>query len=296
MKPTAPRVLYLGTTDPFSYPPLAALLEAGLPVAAVAVPRRARVDLPMLGDPPTPTLLDLARRRGIPIHEIGGWEETEIETLAACRPDVICVACFPRRLPRSLLTLPRWGALNLHPSLLPAHRGPDPLFWTFRHGDARAGVTVHIMDDRVDSGDLLLQTPVPIPEGITGPELERRCAVEGGKLLVEAVRSLPAGKLTPRPQRPEEGSYESWPTPRDLEVPVTRPARWAFRFIRGVGDWYPLTVPVADTRRAVWLRVRRALAVLAEEEVPALHGQPYLRIGHEAWVRFTPGVLHLEVE
>jgi methionyl-tRNA formyltransferase len=233
-------------------------------------------------------VLDLAWERDIPVLEVGTLTSPEcIGALAATAPDLICVACFPRLLPPALLALPRFGCLNLHPSLLPAHRGPAPLFWAFRAGDARTGVTLHIMDERIDSGDILLQKALRIPDGITGSALEEACAVDGAGLMLEAVRALPAGGLVGRPQNEADASYESWPTLADLEVPTARPARWAYNFIRGAGEWYPLTVSAGGRRFCV----RRAIAWTLEEGFSA----PYRLCGDEAWIRFSPGVLHVQV-
>jgi methionyl-tRNA formyltransferase len=316
MQRDTPRVMYLGALGPFSCAPLAALLAAGLPVCAVVVARgprppptalpsgqrgspegsirrlapapAARGALPLLDAGAALTVLDLAWERDIPVFEVDRLTDPDcLETLAAAAPDVICVACFPRILPPALLALPRFGCLNLHPSLLPAHRGPAPLFWAFRAGDTHTGVTLHIMDERIDSGDLLLQTSLAIPEGIAGVELEAVCSREGAGLMVDAVRALPGGGLPPRPQNETGSSYESWPTLADLEVPTTRPARWAYNFIRGAGDWYPLTITAGERR----FRIRRAIAWAPTGEL----GVPYRVSRGEAWVRFSPGVLHVEV-
>jgi methionyl-tRNA formyltransferase len=312
----APCVIYLGALGRFSCAPLAALLAAGLPVRAVVVargpaPPRAESParqpgapggslrrlspappasgaLPLLDAREEPTILDLAWERAIPVFEAGDLSDPDcLETLASAAPDVICVACFPRILPPEVLALPRFGCLNLHPSLLPAHRGPAPLFWAFRAGETRTGVTVHIMDERVDSGDILLQKSLEIPEGIAGGELEAACSREGAGLMVDAVRSLSRGGLPRRPQNETESSYEPWPTLTDLEVPTMRPARWAYNFIRGAGDWYPLTIVTADRR----FRIRRAIAWAPGDEL----GVPYDLSGDEARVQFSAGVLRVQI-
>lgn len=310
--------MYLGALGPFSCAPLAALLAAGVPVCAVVVARARRATalpcgppsglpginhdgvrrlvpapripsaLPLLDAGTSRTIVDLAWERDIPVLEVGRLTDPDgPAALAAAAPDVICVACFPQILPPALLALPRFGCLNLHPSMLPAHRGPAPLFWAFRAGETRTGITVHIMDERIDAGDLLFRKSLEIPEGITGTSMEKACAAEGAELMVKAVGSLPDVEMIRRPQSEAEASYESWPRLADLEVPATRPARWAFNFIRGAGDWYPLTI-VAGERR---FRIRRAVAWTPEDELE----QPYLVSGGEAWVRFSLGVLHVEV-
>lgn len=310
MSASRPRVLFFGMRGRFSGPPLAALLGDRIPIVGVVLPpdslrrdpaappiRRLAPEsaphlLPMLSG--GPTVLDMAREHRIPLFELAQpGDAVALATLAALRPELIAVACFPRILPPALLALPRWGALNLHPSLLPRHRGPAPLFWTFYHGDAGAGVTVHIMDDRVDTGDLLMQADVPIPGGATGPDLERACAATGASLLVASVRGRADGSLTPRPQHEADATYAPWPTPRDLEVPTTWTAERAYRFIRGVSTWYSLSLPLPAPHASAPLRLREAIGVEDNDVLPL--DTLYRQVGGEAWVRFGGGVLRVKV-
>src|SRR4051794_33572606 len=176
------RILFLGMAGATSAAVLSALLAAGAEIAGVVLPagRLARATQPepiaSIAPPliplasPSPTIADLARARGIPAFELRrAAEPAALRALAQLRPDLGCVACFPLRLPPELLALPPLGFLNMHPSLLPRHRGPDPLFWTLRDGGERAGVTIHYMDERFDTGDVALQAPLALPDGISGP-------------------------------------------------------------------------------------------------------------------------------
>jgi methionyl-tRNA formyltransferase len=236
------------------------------------------------------TLLQLAEQHGIPVIEIGRLASAHtLAALAAFQPDVICVASFPWRLPRTLLALPRLGCLNLHPSLLPAYRGPMPNFWVLRHGEQYSGVTLHLMDEQLDTGDILLQARLEIPEGISITELERRSAALGAPLMVQAVHLLASGTARGRKQQPEQGSYYSRPTAEDFQISTTRPARWAFNFIRGVSFMNsPLELQIGDQR----FRVGQALDYQAD----GVLGQPYRREGNGLWAQCTPGVLHVTLK
>ncbi len=304
MSKVGPRVLYLGTPGNFSRPPLEALLAAGLPVCAVVMPapgsaasgesiiRSApvhvgRSTLPVLMPSMNRTIAETAWEQGIPVVEVGALANTRtLTTLAAFQPDVICVACFPRRLPKALLALPPLGCLNLHPSLLPAYRGPSPGFWVLRNGERLTGVTIHLMDEHLDTGDMLLQEAFEIPEGVTSEALEQHCATLGAPLMARAVRALAEGTATRTKQTAEDSSYYSWPLDEDFSVPVTRPARWAFSFMRGVADWNgPLDLHIG----AEHFQVRQAL----DYQPDAVLGQPYRRQGDELWAQCAPGVLHV---
>ncbi len=300
----APKVVFMGMRGPFSRIVLACLIGEGLAIQAVVVPaaavkEQAAAPVSRLVPPPTPSQVRLLTRfvvpdtvhlaweHGLPVLEVARLDDPEsLATLAAYAPDVICVACFNQRFPPVLLGLPRHGCLNLHPSLLPAYRGPAPLFWVFRNGERETGVTVHLMDEGLDSGDILLQERIPIPEGVSGPVLEERCATLGAALMVRAVRALHAGTAVRRKQVEEDSSYYPWPSAEDFRIPVTRPARWAFNFMRGVAHWgVPFTIQVPGEP----LLAREALSYTPGGEL----GRPFVQKGEELWVQCSPGVLHV---
>ena len=224
------RVIFFGMAGNFSVPPLAGLIATDSVeiVAVVTLPQQpAAATRPRRLDPPRPAPSDLpilnpyldqniwhlAWSHCIPVWEVGKLtEQPALQLLASLRPDLLVVACFSQRLPPTLLQLPRFGCLNLHPSLLPAYRGPTPLFWQARQGEAQAGVTLHFLDEGLDTGDLVAQTAWAWPVGATEAELESQCAEAGTGLLLEAVQQLGRERALPRrPQPAGQGSYFPWP-------------------------------------------------------------------------------------
>ncbi len=305
-KSTRPRALFLGTGSAFSRAPLEALLRGGVDVRALVVPasRTSTPDvlpvrirppgeashsrLPLLTPSSERTVVQVAWEHGIEVLEVGSLRHpATLAALSSHNVDVLCVACFPWRLPSAVLELPRLGCLNVHPSLLPAYRGPAPLFWALHNGEGRTGVSVHLMTEELDAGPILAQREILIPDGISGEELDRVCSEAGAELLLDAVRELAAGTATPVPQAPG-GSYHGWPARGDFEVPVDRPARWAYRFIRGVSDW---GIPPEVVVGVDHFRVRTACSYSSDGTLP----KPWVREGNELWVRFNPGVLHIEL-
>ncbi|MFN8515222.1 MAG: formyltransferase family protein [Chloroflexia bacterium] len=153
---TSHRIIYFGMFGPLSRLPLAALLDAGITIAAVVVPSQTNTSqlaplrplIPPPGQATRPTsfaamlkqtIVDLAWARGIPALEVTRLaDEAVIAALAAFAPDLIVVSCFPFRFPAKLLALPRGGVLNLHPSPLPRGRGPDPSSGSSANRRARA--------------------------------------------------------------------------------------------------------------------------------------------------------------
>jgi methionyl-tRNA formyltransferase len=114
--------------------------------------------------------------------------------------DALVVVAYGQILPASLLDVPRLGSLNVHPSLLPRHRGPAPIEWSILKGDRETGVTIIKMDPGVDSGPILAQLRAPIEPNDTTRSLGARLAELGGSLLVRTLEDLQAGRLTPVPQ------------------------------------------------------------------------------------------------
>jgi methionyl-tRNA formyltransferase len=292
------RVLYFGTPCELARAPLLALLDAGIEVCGVVVPAERgaapiarlapappRSSLPIAGRYVSPGIVEIAWEHGIAAFAVGRLADpATASALAELWPDIASAACFPHRIPAALLRLPPLGWLNVHPSLLPAHRGPAPLFWAFRDGEATTGVTVHFMDEVFDTGDIAVQAPLALPDGASGAQADRMCGALGGRLLVEALSRLRQGNLERRPQ-PSGGSYEGWPAPEDWVISTSWPARRAFNFMRGTDDWGQRYKVVAGGEQ---LMLAAAISYDAAETLDA----PCLRNGPEVAIQCTPGVLH----
>ncbi len=130
--------------------------------------------------------------------------------LAATEPDLIVVGCFPLRIPGTLLTSAQIGAINIHPSMLPSHRGPDPLFWTFHAGDTDAGVSIHHLTAAFDDGSIISQESTSLPTNTALSDLDATLADMGAGLLSRLLHDLPelpAGTA----QIDSASTYESFP-------------------------------------------------------------------------------------
>jgi methionyl-tRNA formyltransferase len=261
----------------FSSSILMKVLERGIDVCAVVLPatpvpggkppaiqrrepsRAMRSMLPVAHNSlPTP-LTQIAWARHIPVWEVDRLAHPDtVATLAAYQPDVICVACFSRLIPRILIDLPRSGCLNVHPSLLPANRGPVPLFWTFREGCDTTGITIHFMQEHMDRGDILAQEVIALRDGMSYDELEALCALRGGNLLASMIWALYEGRAKSYPQDETKSSYHSFPENADFVV-QTRAwnARHVYNFICGIGSWDTPVTLLLDDKRFV---VRKAIS------------------------------------
>jgi methionyl-tRNA formyltransferase len=249
------RILFFGMRCIFSPPVLAALIEAGHTICGIVVPGPsggapwhwdrppgARLGPPMAGQP---TLDSLAARHGIPIARAGSLRHPEIpEQLRGLRPDVIVVACFPRLLPPEMVAIAPRGGINLHPSLLPALRGPEPLFWTLRAGLRESGVTAHQLSGRFDAGAIYGQAPVSVPFGERMDVIERHFADIAGRLAVEVIDAIEQERATPRLQDETRASLAPVPTAQDFVIDPSWTAERAYAFARAVA---PLRGPLAVT-------------------------------------------------
>jgi methionyl-tRNA formyltransferase len=291
------RTIFLGTTGATSAAVLETLLAAGADIRALVIGGRggAGEAVAALTSPRAASLVPIANpfvehnaihiawERALPVFELRRPGAPEAQALLReLRPDVACVACFPHRIPVPLLAAAPLGFLNMHPALLPAHRGPEPLFWSFRAGDP-AGVTIHAMDETLDTGDSVAQAPLDLPDGIAGAQAEHLAAELGGRLMVAALRDLAAGTLVRRPQ-PPGGSYESWPMPEDFRLASDWPARRAFNFMRATAAWgQPYRIELGGAE----LALHEAIAYQANGMLPA----PYARAGASVQIQLAPGIL-----
>jgi methionyl-tRNA formyltransferase len=147
--------------------------------------------------------------------------------------ELLVVACFPKRIPQSLLNQGDVAPLNIHPSLLPQYRGPAPLFWQLRDGMREIGVTLHHVTSQIDGGDIVTQTKVALPTGISGSAADELLASAGTDMLLDTIQS---GDYSGRSQSGPE-SYHSWPRVLDWNVPTYWKVLHAFNFMRGVSEW-----------------------------------------------------------
>ncbi len=300
------RLIFFGMLGQFSLIPLDTLLKGEVEIAAVIVPTNQAtpnqtphqlIPASVSGDNITLPLVNPYLERNIVhtawTHDISVWEISRLndpktqQLLIDLQPDLIVIACFPYLVPPAILQLPRYGCLNLHPSLLPAYRGPEPLFWIAYHDERLTGITLHFLDTTLDSGDIVAQTTLERPDGLSGQELDRRCAEAGAELLLTAVEKLEHSRPLPRqPQVEIKASYFPRPTEADFAVSTQWPARRAYNFICGAESW-SLVIDAGDKQYCI--RVAKSFSTEQTLE------QPYILLGDELWVQCQPGVLRLKV-
>jgi methionyl-tRNA formyltransferase len=215
-------------------PALHALAAQGA-VAGVAVPR-----LPQAPDE-ADQLVHAAVSLGLPVVRLkrAGLATALGEWVVALAPAAVLVFTFPWRVPAAVLALPPQGFLNFHFAALPGYRGPEPLFWQLRNGEAAGAVTIHRMDADFDTGPVLLAEPVPIGPADTHGLHRAQLAGRGAALALRLLASLrgEAPALEPQPQDPSQAHY--WPraTLADVCVHWAEPALVIDRLVRATNPW-----------------------------------------------------------
>ena len=164
-------------------------------------------------------------------------DRAEVERLAALKPDGIVVAAFGQILPQSVLDVPVFGCLNIHPSLLPKYRGASPIPAAILAGDAETGVTIMQMDAGMDTGPIIAQSTLEIEPDDTTASLTSKLAEAGGRLLVDILPLWFDHVLRPQPQDDSKAIYTYPITKHDGEIDWQLPAGEIWRRVRAFYPW-----------------------------------------------------------
>jgi methionyl-tRNA formyltransferase len=228
-------IIYMGTPD-FAVPALVALKEAGHRILLVITQpdRPSGRGRKQQAPPVKKAALDF----GIPVFQPESIKaEAVVARLKELKPDFIVVTAFGRILPPELLGIPKYGAVNIHASLLPCYRGPAPIQWAIINGEKETGVTTMLMDSGLDTGDVLLFEKTEISEKDTSRTLNDRLADMGALLIIDTLEKIAEGHLRPKPQNHSNATYAPLLTKNDGHIDWKQPARKLDAFIRGMTPW-----------------------------------------------------------
>jgi methionyl-tRNA formyltransferase len=229
------RTVFMGTPQ-FAVTILESLLQNSYQVLAVYT----QPDKPAGRGRPvvSPPVKKLALERQIPVIQPETFKSSEVvEKLASFQPEFIVVAAFGFILPPAVLSLPKFGCLNVHPSLLPRHRGPSPVANTILCGDELTGVTIMVMDAGLDTGPILAQKKVGISFMDTTGSLSSKLADVGARLLLEALPKWLGGELKPQAQDESQATYSKLITSQDGEIDWHLSAGELWRMVRAYNPW-----------------------------------------------------------
>lgn len=165
-----------------------------------------------------------------------------INRIKDINPDVIVVVAFGQILPREVLNIPQYGCINVHASLLPELRGAAPINWSIIRGNNKTGITTMLMNEGLDTGDMLLKSEINIDDNDTCEIIHDKLMSKGAELLIQTLCGIESGSLTPEKQQEEKSSYAPMLTKELGHINWNRESTEVYNLIRGIIPW-----PVAQT-------------------------------------------------
>ena len=260
------KVVFMGTPE-FSVGSLAALKNAGHEIAAVFT----QPDKPKNRGKKIETspVKDYAVQNNIPVYQPTSFRkgedaETAMNVLREINPEVIVVVAYGQLLPKAVLELPKYGCVNIHASLLPEYRGAAPIQRCIEDGCTVSGVCTMVMDESLDTGDVIMRREVEIPEDMVGTELGDKLSETGSALIVETLTALEnnTAKFTKQEGEP---IYAAKISKEELLVDFGKPAAVVHNKIRAMAD-APCCYTFLDGKR---LKIYRAALTNHRSDLPA---------------------------
>jgi methionyl-tRNA formyltransferase len=185
-----------------------------------------------------PPVKEVALAASLPVHQPVKVRAPEIEEqLRALAPDVIVIIAYGQIIPARLLSIPEFGWINLHASLLPKYRGAAPIHWAIANGETRTGNTTMRIDAGMDTGEILLQQELGIGPDETAPEVAARLAEAGAPLMAATLRGLVAGTLNGQAQNNAAASLAPILKREDGRIDWARSAQEIYNRMRGFAPW-----------------------------------------------------------
>jgi len=203
MKENAPKIVFMGTPE-FAETILQTLVQKGYePVLVVTAPDQEVGRKKIITAPP---VKNFARRHGISILQPFRVREIK-EQIKGLEPDIIIVAAYGYFLPKEIYEIPRFGTINIHPSLLPKFRGPSPIQTSILEGELTTGVTIIKIDEEIDHGPIIARKAIEMPKKIYYKDLEAKLAELGSELLIDILPKWLNGKIEEIPQDDTMASF-----------------------------------------------------------------------------------------
>jgi len=260
------KIIFWGTPE-FALPSEEALFKNGYNIAAVVTnPDEPIGRKQILTAPPVKIF---AQKHRIPVFQPPNIKNPNFKKEIP-EAELYIVAAYGKIIPKEILNLPRYGILNIHPSLLPRWRGPSPIQYTILHGDTETGVTIIKMDEWMDHGPAIAASSFQISDSSksTYKELHDKLAKLGSELLIDILPKWLKGEITPMPQDDLKATYSKILKKEDGRIKWDRPAEEIERTIRAFNPW-PGTWTIWPTGTKIY-RIRIEEGEAIEDEPP--HG------------------------
>ena len=269
---TAPRVAFFGSPD-FAVPTLEALIDSGYrPVVVVTQPDRPAGRGRALRPPPVKVVAEAA---GIDMLQPERLRDADATAaLTAYEPELQIIAAYGQILRPAVLSPPRFGTLNVHASILPRWRGASPVTAALLAGDRESGVTIMLVDEGEDTGDIVATRVEPIRDDDDAGSLGDRLAEIGATLLIETIPAWIAGDVAPQPQDANQATRAGRLTKSEGRIDWTQPADAIVRQVRAFSPWPGATTSLRDASLRIWRARSGQIAAGEAEDVLAAGSAP----------------------
>lgn len=236
------RIVFMGTPD-FAAASLKKLIDEKYDIAAVFTqPDKPRDRGMKLSFSP---VKELALANDIPVYQPTKLRDgTATELIKSLEPDILVVVAYGRILPDDMLAVPKFGAINVHASLLPKYRGAAPIQWAVLNGDKVTGVSTMYLASEMDTGDIIYTDETEIGEFETSGELFDRLMVMGAELLDRTLRDIEAGTAPRIKQDHSKASYVKMLDKSISPIDWTKSARGVIKWIYGLQPWPTATAEI----------------------------------------------------
>lgn len=229
------RIVFMGTPD-FAAASLQRLIDEKFDIAGVFTqPDKPKGRGMELAYSP---VKELALANGLPVYQPAKMRDgTALEIIKELDPDILAVVAYGRILPDDILAVPRYGAVNVHGSLLPKYRGAAPIQWAVLNGDKVTGVSTMYLASEMDTGDVIYTAETEIGEFETSGELFDRLKVMGAELLCRTLRDIESGTAPRTPQEHDKASYVKMLDKSLSPIDWNKDARGVIKWIYGMQPW-----------------------------------------------------------
>ncbi|MBQ3417786.1 MAG: methionyl-tRNA formyltransferase [Ruminococcus sp.] len=235
------RIIYMGTPD-FAVKPLEALYHAGYEIVGVFTQPDKKKGRKQELTPPEVKVC--AEKLGLSVYQPVSLKTDEAFSLIqSLAPEAIVVAAYGKLLPKNILDYPKYGCINIHASLLPKYRGAAPIQWSVLNGEKETGVTIMMMDEGIDTGDIIFTRAIPIEEDDTALSMFEKLSDLGAVMIVDALKNIESGDYSKTVQDDSLSCYSPMIKKEMGEIDWKKPSTEVHNLVRGMFDW-----PIAYTK------------------------------------------------
>ena len=251
------RIVYMGTPD-FAVESLRCLVEGGYNVVGVVTMPDKAIGRHQTELQPSP-VKKYAVEQGLKVLQPEKLKAPEfIQELQSLQADLQIVVAF-RMLPEVVWNMPRFGTFNLHASLLPQYRGAAPINWAIINGDTETGITTFFLEHEIDTGNIIQRVYIPILDTDNAEDVHDKLMVLGGRLVIETVNNIIAGKVESTPQKELQSSEELRPAPKIFKetcrINWKKGVKGCYDFVRGLSPYPAAWTELHNNDKTLTLKI-----------------------------------------